>query len=158
LTFRYQHGINQYEQNLTRQKGLDGKLEGERMRSILIVEDEQHLLDLYTDEFNDAGFQVHSLSTGKEAIELIKKERPSVVVLDIKLSDMEGLRVLEEIKEFDRSIPVILNSAYAVYKSDFSSWMADDYVVKSSDISELVAKVKQYAEPSARNQSTQTTV
>ena len=116
------------------------------MKKILIVEDEQHLLDLYTDEFNDAGFQVRSISTGKEAIELVKCERPSVVVLDIKLSDMEGLRVLEEIKQFDRSIPVILNSAYAVYKSDFSSWMADDYVVKSSDIGELIAKVKLYSE------------
>ncbi len=115
------------------------------MIPILIVEDEQYLLDFYTDEFSDAGFEVRSFSTGKEAIEWIKKERPRVVVLDIKLADMEGLRVLEEIKEHDRSIPVILNSAYAVYKSDFASWMADDYVVKSSNISELISKVKHYA-------------
>ena len=116
------------------------------MIPILIVEDEQHLLDLYADEFSEAGFQVRSMSTGKEAVEWIKKERPAVVVLDIKLSDMEGLKVLEKIKEHDKSIPVILNSAYAVYKSDFSSWMADDYVVKSSNISELIGKVKHYAE------------
>jgi DNA-binding response OmpR family regulator len=127
------------------------------MKSVLIVEDEKHLLDLYTDELHDAGFQVRSISTGKEAIDLVKSERPSVVVLDIKLSDMEGLRVLEEIKQFDRSIPVILNSAYAVYKSDFSSWMADDYVVKSSDIGELIAKVKHYAEPSGHKHRAGTT-
>lgn len=149
-------GINN-QSTLTRQEGVDGMFEGDKMKTILIVEDEKHLLDLYTDEFNDAGFQVHSSSTGKEAIELIKNERPSVVVLDIKLSDMEGLRVLEEIKEFDRSIPVILNSAYAVYKSDFSSWMADDYVVKSSDISELIAKVRLYAEPAERRRGAKTT-
>jgi DNA-binding response OmpR family regulator len=115
------------------------------MIPILIVEDEKYLLDLYSDEFTDAGFAVHSISTGKEAIDWVRKERPRVVVLDIKLGDMEGLRVLEEIKEFDRSIPVILNSAYAVYKADFASWMADDYVVKSSNISELITKVKQFA-------------
>ena len=114
------------------------------MIPILIVEDEQHLLDLYTDEFTDAGFQVRSSSSGKEAIDWVKKERPGVVVLDIKLGDMDGLRVLEEIKEYDRSIPVILNSAYAVYKSDFASWMADDYVVKSSNIGELISKVLQF--------------
>jgi len=116
------------------------------MIPILIVEDETHLLELYTDEFSEAGFQVRSMSTGKEAVDWIKKERPAVVVLDIKLSDMEGLKVLEEIKKHDRSIPVILNSAYAVYKSDFTSWMADDYVVKSSNITELIAKVKHYAD------------
>jgi DNA-binding response OmpR family regulator len=115
------------------------------MLPILIVEDEKYLLDFYAEEFADAGFEVRSLSAGKEVIDWVKKERPSAIVLDIKLGDIEGLRVLEEIKEFDRSIPVILNSAYSVYKSDFASWMADDYVVKSSNINELIAKVKQYA-------------
>ncbi|OGC96284.1 MAG: hypothetical protein A2W25_03955 [candidate division Zixibacteria bacterium RBG_16_53_22] len=115
------------------------------MIPVLIVEDEQHLLDLYSDELSDAGFQVRPISSGKEALDWIKKERPGVVVLDIKLADMEGLRVLEMIKDHDRTIPVILNSAYAVYKADFSSWMADDYVVKSSNLTELIAKVKHYA-------------
>ncbi len=115
------------------------------MDPILVVEDERYLLDLYTDELKDAGFSVRPISSGKEAIEWVRKERPHLVVLDIKLEDMEGLRVLEEIKAYDRTIPVILNSAYAVYKADFSSWMADDYIVKSSDVSELVSKVKHYA-------------
>ncbi len=118
------------------------------MIPILIVEDEQNLLDLYADEFTDAGFQVRSIASGRDAINWVKKERPSVVVLDIKLGDMDGLRVLEEIKDYDRSIPVILNSAYAVYKSDFASWMADDYVVKSSNIGELISKVKQHVSTS----------
>jgi DNA-binding response OmpR family regulator len=116
------------------------------MIPILIIEDEKYLLDFYADEFSDAGFEVRALSTGKGAIDWVKRERPRVIILDIKLGDIDGLRVLEEIKEFDRSIPVILNSAYAVYKSDFTSWMADDYVVKSSNISELITKVKHYAD------------
>jgi DNA-binding response OmpR family regulator len=111
----------------------------------MVVEDEQHLLDLYTDELTDAGFRVRSVVSGRDALEWVRKERPRVVVLDIKLADMEGLKVLEEIKDYDRTIAVILNSAYAVYKGDFSSWMADDYVVKSSNISELISKVKQFA-------------
>ncbi len=118
------------------------------MAAILVVEDEKNLLDLYTDELVDAGFEVRPIESGKEAIDSVKKERPNVVVLDIKLQDIEGLRVLEAIKEFDRSIPVILNSAYAIYKSDFASWMADDYIVKTSNVSELVRKVKQFAGPS----------
>ena len=77
----------------------------------------------------------------------MKRERPTVVVLDIKLQDIEGLRVLEAIKEFDRTIPVILNSAYAIYKADFASWMADDYIIKSSNVTELIRKVRLFAGP-----------
>ena len=115
------------------------------MLSVLIVEDERNLLDLYTSELQDVGFMVRPLTSGREAIESIKRERPDVVILDIKLEDMEGLQVLEEIKSLDKTIPVILNSAYSVYKSDFASWMADDYIVKSSDTSELINKIRQYA-------------
>ena len=115
------------------------------MLSVLVVEDEKNLLDLYTSELQDIGFTVRPLTSGREAIESIKNERPDVVILDIKLEDMEGLQVLEEIKGIDRTIPVILNSAYSVYKSDFATWMADDYIVKSSDTSELIDKIKQYA-------------
>ena len=116
------------------------------MLPVMVVEDEKYLLELYRDEFEEKGFKVKSVATGKEALEIIKIERPCVVVLDIKLQDMEGLKVLEEIKAIDKTIPVILNSAYSVYKSDFSSWMADDYIIKSSDLTELIEKVKRYAE------------
>lgn len=113
------------------------------MRSILVVEDEQNLLELYRCEFEDVGFTVLPAASGQEAIASVKKQRPDVVVLDIKLNDMEGLKVLDEIKSIDKTIPVIINSAYSVYKSDFSSWMADDYIVKSSDISLLLNKVRE---------------
>jgi DNA-binding response OmpR family regulator len=113
------------------------------LRSILVVEDEQNLLELYRCEFEDVGFTVLPAASGQEAIASVKKQRPDVVVLDIKLNDMEGLKVLDEIKSIDKTIPVIINSAYSVYKSDFSSWMADDYIVKSSDISLLLNKVRE---------------
>jgi len=113
------------------------------MYSILVVEDEKNLLELYRNEFEDVGFTVHPAATGREAIASVKKERPDIVILDIKLDDMEGLEVLDEIKAIDKTIPVIINSAYSVYKSDFASWMADDYIVKSSDISILLNKVRE---------------
>ena len=106
------------------------------MRSILVVEDEKNLLELYKSELEDDGYHVFPAGNGREAIESVKKQRPDVVVLDIKLSDMEGLEVLNEIKSFDKTIPVIINSAYSVYKSDFTSWMADD-------ISGLLEKIRE---------------
>ena len=117
------------------------------MNPILLVEDEAHLRDLYRDELEDAGFTVWPVSSGREAIDWIKKERPQLIVLDIMLPDISGLQVLQEIKTFDKTIPIIINSAFSVYKTDFLSWMADDYVVKSSSISELLSKIKQHAPP-----------
>lgn len=113
------------------------------MQSILVVEDEKNLLELYKSELEDVGYLVFSAGTGREAIDSVRKQRPDAVILDIKLNDMEGLEVLDEIKSIDKTIPVIINSAYSVYKSDFTSWMADDYIVKSSDISSLLEKIRE---------------
>lgn len=117
------------------------------MNSILLVEDEAHLRDLYKDEIEDAGFTVWSVTSGREAIDWIKKERPQLIVLDIMLPDISGLQVLQEIKTIDKTIPIIINSAFSVYKTDFLSWMADDYIVKSSSIIELINTIKHHARP-----------
>jgi DNA-binding response OmpR family regulator len=110
---------------------------------ILVVEDESHLLELYQKELEDEGFKVITATDGEQAIHLTKKALPDLVVLDIKINKVFGLDVLEEIKTFNRKIPVILNSAYAAFKADFSTWLADAYVIKSSDLSELKRRIKE---------------
>ena len=59
------------------------------------------------------------------------------------MDGMDGLAVLDEIMKRDKSIPVVLNTAYSNFKSDFSTWSADAYIVKSSDLSELKNTIKQ---------------
>lgn len=112
---------------------------------ILVVEDESHLLELYQKELEDEGFKVITATDGEQAINLTKKSLPDLVVLDIKLNPAYGggLEVLKEIKTFDIKIPVILNSAYTTFRADFSTWLADAYVIKSSDLSELKQKIKE---------------
>jgi DNA-binding response OmpR family regulator len=112
---------------------------------ILVVEDEPHLLELYQKELEDEGFKVITATDGEQAITLTKKALPDLVVLDIKINPAYGggLEVLKEIKKFDKHIPVILNSAYTTFKADFSSWMADAYIIKSSDLSELKRTIKE---------------
>jgi len=117
------------------------------MKIVLVIEDEENLLDLYVSELTEAGYDVRRATTGREAIEAVKKRRPDLVILDILLADMQGLELLEEIKSINKEIPVIINSAYTIYKSDFSSWMADDYVVKSSEVSVLIDKAKSIVSP-----------
>ena len=109
---------------------------------ILLVEDEPGLLELYQKELENEGFEVITTTDGDQAIDLTKRVSPGLVVLDIKINNLLGLEVLREIKTFDHRIPVILNSAYATFRAHFSSWMADAYVVKSSDLTELKLSIK----------------
>lgn len=111
------------------------------MYKILLVEDEPHLLELYQDELQDEGYEVLSTMDGEEAVLLTKKNLPDLVVLDIKIRKLHGLEVLKKIKEFNKDLPVVLNSAYETFKSDFSSWIADAYLIKSSNLAELKEKI-----------------
>lgn len=114
------------------------------MHRIMLIEDEKHLLDLYRHELQDEGYEVMPLDNGESILENIKSFQPELVVLDIRLSGTSGLEVLERIKNFDLSLPVILNSAYSTYKANFSSWIADDYVVKSPDLTELKSTIRKH--------------
>ena len=110
---------------------------------ILIVDDEKMIRLLYRKELNQAGYEVDTASSGAEAIKKVSQGNFGAVVLDIELPDMSGLEVLQKLREIAPETPIIINSAYTTYKSDFQSWLADDYIVKSSDLQGLKQKIKQ---------------
>ena len=56
----------------------------------------------------------------------------------------DGVEILRKIKEKDRSIPVIMLTAYDEYKQDFGVWASEAYLVKSSDLEELKAKIREF--------------
>ena len=107
------------------------------MSRILVVDDEKNIRKLYESELGREGYEVESVESAEEALERIENDPPDLVVLDIRLEGMDGIDCLRTIMEKRRDLPVILSSAYSTYKQDFASWMADAYVVKSSDLTEL---------------------
>lgn len=113
------------------------------MPRVLVVDDDESLRLLYSSELADEGYEVNAVSSGEEALEYLDRSKPDVVILDIKMEGMDGLAVLDEIMKRDNSISVVLNTAYSNFKSDFSTWSADAYIVKSSDLSELKETVRQ---------------
>lgn len=112
------------------------------MKSILVVDDEKHIQELYRSELEDEGYSVALASSGQEALSAVEASPPDLIVLDIQMPGMDGIETLEKILGQDRGIPIILNTAYSHYKDDFTTWGADAYVVKSSDTTRLKEEIK----------------
>jgi len=112
------------------------------METLLVVDDEAHQRMLYQEELSDEGYQIILARNGKEAIEKVLKIVPDLIVLDIRMPVMDGLEALGKIIGKERDIPIIIHSAYSSYKDDFMSWAADDFVVKSADLTELKRRIR----------------
>ncbi len=110
--------------------------------TILLVEDDQNQRALYHEELTEEGYLVVTADDGRAALKAVQEHAPDLVIMDINMPMMDGLDALSQMMEHDSHIPVIINSAYASYKDSFSSWSADAYIVKSSDLSELKNTIK----------------
>ena len=107
------------------------------MAKILIVEDDTNQRLLYREAFEEEGFEVIDAANGWTAIECVGRECLDLVVLDINMPGMDGLEALVRIHDSNRRLPVVIHSAYAEYKNQYKSWIADAYVIKSSNLAEL---------------------
>jgi two-component system response regulator (stage 0 sporulation protein F) len=111
------------------------------MAKILVVDDEEHIRLLYSEELSEAGYEVITAADGYQLIEKIEREKPDLVVLDIKMIDYNGLDLLQEIRNKFYNLPVILCTAYDTFKEDIKAIAADFYVIKSFDLTELKKKI-----------------
>jgi DNA-binding response OmpR family regulator len=112
---------------------------------ILIIEDQESQCRFYREELEDEGYDVICAQTSDEGMELFKRDKPDLVTLDINLSASEpegGIKLLRYMKEIRPKIPIIMHTAYCLYKDDFEVWCADAYIVKSSDMRELKSAIK----------------
>ncbi|MBW1710017.1 MAG: response regulator [Deltaproteobacteria bacterium] len=110
-------------------------------KKVLIVDDEEHIRFLYSEELSDEGYEVITADSGYELLEKIEEEKPDLVVLDIKMIEYNGLDILQDIRNKYYSLPVILCTAYDTFKEDMKSIAADHYVIKSFDLTELKSKI-----------------
>lgn len=112
------------------------------MQTVLLVDDEQRMLDLVELFLIPQGFKCLKETSGKKAIEILKKEKVNLVILDVMMPDMDGWEVCKKIREFSK-IPIIMLTA----RSDKLNLVkglnigADDYLSKPFDERELIARV-----------------
>lgn len=113
-------------------------------KKILIIDDEDSIHLLYSEEFEEEGYEVYGALSGEDALDKLNDISPDLVILDINMPGMDGIEALRKIKEINPNLPVILSSAYQEFKQDLASWASDDYIVKSANLEELKAAVKRH--------------
>ncbi len=112
------------------------------MSRILVVDDESSIRLLYSHELADEGYEIATAANAADAVELLRRDDFDLILLDIKLKNESGLELLQRIVKERHNLPVILCTAFSCYKDDFSAWLADGYVVKSSDLQELKDEIR----------------
>lgn len=112
------------------------------MAHLLVIDDEGDIRHLYAAELEDEGHSVITCGNRSQALEQLRHQVFDLIILDIQLEQESGLELLQQIARESEKTPVILCTAYSCYKEDFSSWLADAYVVKSSNLDELKNEVR----------------
>jgi len=118
-------------------------------KKVLIVEDDSFVMDIYQTKLSDAGFATLEAVNGSEALKILEKEIPDLILLDILMPVMDGIEVLKNIKNNDKfkNIPVILltNLSQQDEVNRGLELGAKDYLIKSHFTpSEVLEKVKNY--------------
>jgi DNA-binding NtrC family response regulator len=116
---------------------------------VLVVEDDPDGRRSVVEAIRDAGYDVLAAETGKAGIELARREAVDVVISDLKLPDIDGLQVMDEIKRL-RGVPVLIMTAYGSVESAVRALKqgAYDYLVKPLDLDDLQAKLARALETS----------
>ncbi|MEK6221691.1 MAG: response regulator transcription factor [Chloroflexota bacterium] len=112
-------------------------------KKILTVDDEPQYTRLIEANLSDEGFSVLTASNGKEALNIISKENPALVLLDVMMPEMDGFQTLDRIREFSQ-VPVIMLTAKGGEKDRVEGLNrgADDYIMKPFSATELIARVR----------------
>lgn len=116
------------------------------MANILVVEDERLIARLLKETLQIEGYQVVTVLRGEDAVQYTLRETPHLVLLDMKLPDMDGYEVIRQLRAHPKSmhIPIIILSALddAASKVRAFEMGVDDYVTKPFDTDELLARVR----------------
>jgi len=114
------------------------------MNNLLVVEDEPSLRKLLANSLAFDGFSVEAVGNGRDALAHLAARPVDLVVLDLGLPDMDGLKVLAELRETLNTVPVIVLTARGEEDDRLRGLHtgADDYLVKPFSVLELIARIR----------------
>lgn len=113
------------------------------MARILVVDDEPNIRMIYSTTLRHNGHEVVEVASDQEALAALRQQPFDLVILDIKLGPESGLTLLQRLATTHPHLPVILLTAYASFQDDFTTWLAERYLVKSADLDLFLDEVEQ---------------
>ncbi len=113
------------------------------MRKVLIIDDDENLTWAIQKRFENFGFTVVAAADGRTGLELVDKERPDLVILDLNLPDVDGLDICRYLRR-RTNLPVVMLTGRAEDHDTIVGLEigADDYITKPFNLNELAARVR----------------
>ncbi|MCU1454280.1 MAG: response regulator transcription factor [Acidimicrobiales bacterium] len=114
---------------------------------VLVVDDEEHITELLAMGLGYNGFEVERAATGREALAAVERRRPSLIVLDVMMPDLDGFEVARRLRQAEGAgarVPIIFLTARDATEDKVQGLRlgSDDYVTKPFSIEELIERVK----------------
>jgi DNA-binding NtrC family response regulator len=121
---------------------------------VLLVDDEEGFTTPLVKRLKKRNLEVSSVTGGLQALDIIKRSPVDVVVLDVKMPDMDGLTTLKKLKEIDPTVEVVMLTGHASLEAAMEgmSLGAFDYLMKPVDIDDLVFKLEDARERRLRRE------
>ncbi|RMF65730.1 MAG: response regulator [Calditrichaeota bacterium] len=118
------------------------------MENIMIVDDEKDIINLMSETVEMWGFRPITAMDGEEALEKFKEYNVDLVITDLKLPKMDGVQLLDRLKEIDKNTEVIIFTGYPEVSSAIDAMKigAFDYLIKPIDLTELKLKIERALE------------
>ena len=113
---------------------------------VLVVDDEPGILKILGIELKISGYEAITTTSGEEAIELVRTQKPDIVLLDVVMPGITGLEVLERVRSFSR-VPVIIFSGHPTIINLAMKLGADECITKPFDPDLLIAKIRLVLNP-----------
>ena len=113
------------------------------MNRILIIDDDEQLSKSFAKILDQEGYTVQRALSGEEGLKRVNAQRPDLVVLDVRLPGMSGIRTLESIHEQEPKLPVIIFTAYGTTETAIEAMKigAFDYIYKPFDVPEMLKTI-----------------
>lgn len=122
-------------------------------KTVLIVEDNELNMKLFHDLLEAHGIGTIETRNGREVLDLARKNRPDLIIMDIQLPEVSGLEVTKWLKDDEdlKSIPVIAVTAFAMKGDEekIREGGCEDYISKPISVTDFISTIKKYLEPNA---------
>jgi len=124
-------------------------------KKILIADDDETILHFLKKVFMERGFKVLVAENGSAAVDILKAERPALVLTDLKMPSLSGIELIEFIHENMREIPIVVMTACPnLYPENGARARVKAYFRKPFDIDEMLSSVEDILEEKRKSEST----